>query len=39
LFGTAFFSLSVMFPTWSNKIDASHPWNKQTKKINYQLIT
>jgi hypothetical protein len=23
--GAAFFSLCVMFPPWSNKIDASHP--------------
>lgn len=24
-FGAAFFSLCVMFPPWSNKIEASHP--------------
>lgn len=24
--GAAFFSLCVMFPPWSNKIDASHPY-------------
>ena len=35
LFGAANFSLWVMFPPWSNKIEASHPYN--TKKGNTYL--